>query len=44
MHWEQAATGERPMKLPFFAFLVFLGGALFLVLFVVDRQTKLGED
>jgi hypothetical protein len=32
------------MKLPFFAFLVFVGGAIFLVLFVADRQMKLGED
>lgn len=32
------------MKMYFFAFLVFLGDALFLILFVVDRQTKLNEN
>jgi hypothetical protein len=32
------------MKLPSFAFLVFVGGAIFLVLFVGDWQMKLGED
>jgi hypothetical protein len=28
----------------FFAFLVFLGGAIFLLSFVADRQAKLGDD
>jgi hypothetical protein len=32
------------MKLPSFAFLVFVGGATFLMLFVGDWQMKLGED
>ena len=32
------------MKMPSFAFLVFVGGAIFLVLFVGEWQLKLGED
>jgi hypothetical protein len=32
------------MKLPSFAFLVFVGGAIFLVLFVGDWQMKLSEE
>ena len=32
------------MKIYLFAFLIFLGGAMFLVMFVVDRQTKLNQD
>ena len=32
------------MKLAFFAFLVFLGGAMFLLSLIADRQTKLGDD
>jgi hypothetical protein len=36
--------GEWPMKVYLFAFLVFLGGAIFLLSFIADRQTKLNED
>ena len=32
------------MKVYLFAFLVFLGGAIFLLSFIADRQTKLNED
>jgi hypothetical protein len=32
------------MKLAFFAFLVFLGGGIFLLSFVADRQRQLGDD
>ncbi len=32
------------MKFAVFAFLVFLGGAIFLLSFIADRQTKLGDD
>ena len=32
------------MRLAFFAFLVFLGGALFLLTFIVDREIKAGDD
>jgi hypothetical protein len=32
------------MRFAFFAFLVFLGGAIFLLTFVADRQAKLGDD
>ena len=32
------------MKFAFFAFLVFLGGLIFLPSFVADRQAKLGDD
>ena len=32
------------MKVAFFAFLAFLGSAIFLVALVADRQIKLGED
>ena len=32
------------MKLPFFAFFVFLGGAILLALYLADRDMKLGED
>ena len=35
---------KRTMKFAFFAFLVFLGGAIFLLSFVADRQAKLGDD
>jgi len=31
------------MKVYLFAFLVFLGGAIFLLSFIADRQTKLNE-
>jgi hypothetical protein len=43
MHWKWAGR-ERTMKFAFFAFLVFLGGAIFLLSFVADRQAKLGDD
>jgi hypothetical protein len=43
MHWKWAGR-ERTMKFAFFAFLVFLGGAIFLMSFVADRQAKLGDD
>jgi hypothetical protein len=36
--------GEWPMKVYLFAFLVFLGGVIFLLSFIADRQTKLNED
>jgi hypothetical protein len=36
--------GEWPVKLPFFAFLAFLGGLIFLAVFIVDRQTDAGVD
>jgi hypothetical protein len=32
------------MKVAFFAFLVFLGCAIFLVTFVADRQAKLEQE
>jgi hypothetical protein len=32
------------MKVALFAFLVFLGGAIFLVSFVADREIKAGDD
>jgi hypothetical protein len=32
------------MRFAFFAFLVFLGGAIFLLSFIADRQAKLGDD
>ena len=32
------------MKLPYFAFLALLGGLAFLILFIADRERKLGED
>jgi hypothetical protein len=32
------------MKIYLFAFLLFLGGAIFLLSFIADRQTKLGDD
>jgi hypothetical protein len=32
------------MKIYLFAFLLFLGGATFLLSFIADRQTKLGDD
>jgi hypothetical protein len=32
------------MKVYLFAFLVFLGGVIFLLSFIADRQTKLNED
>ena len=32
------------MKLPYFAFLALLGGFAFLILFIADREKKLGED
>jgi hypothetical protein len=43
IHWKWAGR-ERTMKFAFFAFLVFLGGAIFLLSFVADRQAKLGDD
>jgi hypothetical protein len=43
MHWKWAGR-ERTMKFAFFAFLVFLGSAIFLLSFVADRQAKLGDD
>jgi hypothetical protein len=36
--------GRRPMKIAFFAFLVFLGGVIFLLSFVADREMKAGDD
>jgi hypothetical protein len=36
--------GRRPMKIAFFAFLVFLGGVTFLLSFVADREMKAGDD
>jgi hypothetical protein len=32
------------MKIYLLAFLVFLGGAIFLLSFIADRQSKLNED
>jgi hypothetical protein len=32
------------MKLPYFAFLALLGGFVFLILFIADRERKAGED
>ena len=32
------------MKFGFFAFLFFLGGVMFLLSFVADRQAKLSDD
>ena len=32
------------MKLPYFAFLALLGSFAFLILFIADREKKLGED
>jgi hypothetical protein len=32
------------MKIYLFAFLLFLGGANFLLSFIADRQTKLDDD
>ena len=32
------------MKLPYFRFLALLGGLAFLILFIADREKKLGED
>jgi hypothetical protein len=32
------------MRFAFFAFLVFLGGAIFLLSFVADREMKAGDD
>jgi hypothetical protein len=43
MHWKWVGR-EPTMKFAFFAFLVFLGGAIFLLSFVADRQAKLGDD
>jgi hypothetical protein len=37
-------TGEWLMKLAFFAFLVFLGAASFLLTFIADRQARLEQD
>ena len=36
--------GRRPMKIALFAFLVFLGGAVFLLSFIADREMKAGDD
>ena len=32
------------MKLGYFGYLALLGGLAFLILFIADRQEKLGED
>jgi hypothetical protein len=32
------------MKVALFAFLVFLGGAVFLLSFIADREMKAGDD
>ncbi len=32
------------MKIALFAFLAFLGGAIFLLSFIADRQRQLGDD
>jgi hypothetical protein len=35
---------EQIMKLPYFAFLALVGGLAFLILFIADRERKLGAD
>jgi hypothetical protein len=32
------------MKLPYFVFLALLGGFVFLILFIADREKKAGEE
>ena len=40
----EAGHGRRPMRVWFFAFLVFLGGEIFLRTFIADRQVKLDQE